>query len=78
MKTDFVKDCFAVFGLVIGVVIIGFAWSLAIALPFMWIWNYAVVSAIEIARPITYWPAFWLAFFLSMFVKSSSSSTSEK
>lgn len=78
MKQDVVKECCAVFGLVIGVVWLVTCMALAIALPFMWIWNYAVVSAIEIAKPITYWPAFWLAFFLSMFVKSSSSSTSEK
>jgi hypothetical protein len=56
-----VKDCFAVFGLVIGVVIIGFSWSLAIALPFMWIWNYAVVSAIEIDPPYEP-PARWSMF----------------
>jgi hypothetical protein len=41
------------------------------ALPFLWIWNYAVVAALTIARPITYWPAFWLLLFLGVFVAGS-------
>lgn len=42
---------------------------LAIAWPFMWIWNYSVVAAVE-AKPIGYWQAFWLIMFISAFVFS--------
>ncbi len=45
------------------------------ALPFKWMWNYAVVSAITIAQPIGYWTAFCLMMFLSIFMVGSRSST---
>lgn len=50
------------------VLVIAVAFCLLMAWPFMWIWNYAVVSAIDIANPITYWIAFWLMLFISLFV----------
>lgn len=56
-----------VFGVFCSVVLLMmiFAW------PFMWIWNYAVVNALTIAKPITYWTAFWLSLFLSLYVRTS-------
>lgn len=51
--------------------------SLLMAWPFMWIWNYAMVSAVTFAKPITYWVAFWLAAFSSLFVRNSGSSNSK-
>lgn len=49
---------------------------LLLALPFMWIWNYAVVSALTIAKPINYWVAFWLMLFVSFFFVSKNQSKS--
>lgn len=50
---------------------------LLVAYPFMWIWNYAVVAAITIAKPIEYWVAYWLMLFISMFVAGSRSGKSD-
>jgi hypothetical protein len=47
--------------------------SLVLAYPFMLMWNYAVVAAFSIAKPITYWIAFILMFFISIFIKSKTS-----
>lgn len=54
-------------------VVVGFLLAAAVlallsAWPFMWMWNYAVVSAVTVASPITYWPAFCLMLFLALFV----------
>lgn len=65
---------FAIFLFVVGFVI---ALSLLLAFPFMWMWNYAVVAAISVAKPIDYWVAFTLMVFISAFVSSSSSSSSK-
>ncbi len=46
--------------------------------PFMWIWNYAVVKALTIAKPIEYWPAFWLAMFFAAFVRGNMFSGKDK
>lgn len=40
---------------------------LAIAYPFMWIWNYALVQALTIVKPIDYWIAFWLMMTILLF-----------
>lgn len=48
------------------------------AWPFMWLWNYAVVSSITIAKPISYWVAFWLSIFLGLFILPKSCTTSKK
>lgn len=48
--------------------------SLLTAFPFMWLWNYAVVGAITVAKPIEYWVAYWLMTFVSFFLVSRSSS----
>lgn len=59
--------------------VVGFILALmAVALPFMWIWNYAVVAAVTVAKPIGYWTAFWLIVFLSVFVVDSRSSSGAK
>tara|TARA_Y100000034_G_C6909389_1_gene423344 strand:- start:2686 stop:2907 length:222 start_codon:yes stop_codon:yes gene_type:complete len=50
--------------------------SLLMAFPFMWMWNYAVVAALTIANPISYWPAFCLMFFIGLFLAKSNSSSS--
>lgn len=44
------------------------------AYPFMWIWNYAVVGAISVAKPIDYWTSFWLAMFFAGLKSNTSSS----
>ena len=49
--------------------------SLLLAWPFMWIWNYAVVSAVTIANPVSYWVAFWLMVFFSSWIAGSKSSS---
>ena len=43
--------------------------TLILAFPFMWIWNYALVSAVTFANPIDYWTSFCLLLF-SLFFKS--------
>lgn len=48
-----------------------------LAWPFMWLWNYAMVKAVTVCQPITYWPAFWLMILISMFFLSSSSGKSK-
>lgn len=56
-------------------VLLAAGFCLLLAYPFMVMWNYAVVEAVSVARPITYWPAFCLMMFLSLFlVKSGTSS----
>lgn len=52
--------------------------AIVMAYPFMLIWNYAVVSAIDVANPITFWQAFWLSVFCSMFVRGSRTSGSDE
>lgn len=50
--------------------------SLLFTWPFMWMWNYSVVSALSVAQPITYWPAFCLMMFISLFCIGSRTSNS--
>lgn len=45
--------------------------SLLVAWPFMWIWNFAVVAAVSVAKPISYWIAFWLMVFCGTFIAGS-------
>jgi hypothetical protein len=45
--------------------------SLLFAFPFMWAWNYAVVNAISVCQPISYWMAFVLMLFVGFFIRSS-------
>jgi hypothetical protein len=59
----------AAIAVVIGVVI---GLPLLLAFPFMWLWNYAVVAALTVAKPITFWPAFWLMVFISALTSSRS------
>lgn len=49
--------------------------AMVFAFPFMWMWNYAVVEAVSVARPITFWPAFWLMMFCSSFSSSHAKSS---
>lgn len=49
---------------------------LLVAWPFMWVWNYAVVSAVTIAKPINYWVAFWLSLFVALWLRPSTSAKS--
>lgn len=44
--------------------------TLALAVPFMLAWNYAVCEAIAIARPVSYWQAAVLVALLMPFVQS--------
>ena len=62
-----------VFGLAgFGAILIGIVVAalvcLLLAWPFMLLWNYAVVAALTIVKPINYWTAFWLMLFLSFFI----------
>lgn len=61
----------AILGLI--AVVVGIA--LLMAWPFMWGWNYAVVSAISVANPIDYWVAFVLMLFIGFFIQSQNSSS---
>lgn len=62
-----------ILGIILAVVIVAILASFLIAWPFMLIWNYAVVSALTIAKPINYWVAFWLMLFISLFATGSKS-----
>lgn len=57
--------------LVIGIIGFVFLIALFLSLPFMLMWNYAVVSAISVANVINFWQAFWLLFFIGFFIKST-------
>lgn len=61
-------------GVAAGVAILA-VFSLVLAWPFMWMWNYAVVSALTIAKPIGYWVAFWLMLFIGVFCLNSNTKT---
>jgi hypothetical protein len=61
----------ALFLMVLPAVLLLLAW------PFMFLWNYAVVSAITIAKPIGYWVSFWLMIFISVFIVGSKSGYSK-
>lgn len=63
-------------GIIGSVIVLSAATCLLMAWPFMWIWNYAVVSAVTVTKPIGYWVAFWLMLFVSLFVAGSKSSVS--
>lgn len=63
-----------VFGVAV-IVVLALA-SLVMTWPFMWVWNYAIVSAISVANPISYWVAFWLNLFLLYFLTRSGSNNS--
>jgi len=67
MKT-FIAACMG------GAVIIGII-VLLVTFPFMWIWNYAVVEAINVAQPINFYQSFYLMLFCAFFIRSSSSSS---
>lgn len=60
----------------IGVMFMTAVLMLLLAWPFMLIWNYAVVSALTVAKPIDYWVAFWMMSFLALFVSRAGSSKS--
>ena len=75
---DVIADGFVLFVIVLGVIALLACLSLALAWPFMWLWNYAIVSAIKVANPINYWVAFWLMMFIALFVRSTRSSGSSK
>lgn len=64
--------------IVITLLVVGIVGGLCLLLawPFMWIWNYAVVSALAVAKPITYWPAFWLSVFIGAFLGRNAASKS--
>ena len=59
------KEIAAVF---VGICCFAFAVTFVLAWPFMWFWNYAVVAALSVAKPIGYWNAYVLMWFLSVFV----------
>ena len=60
-----------------GVLLVAVASCLLLAWPFMLIWNYAVVAAVTMTKPIEYWVAFWLMLFLSLFIVGSKTSASK-
>ncbi len=59
--------------LVLLVVVIGLLFL--VAFPFMWMWSYAIVAALTVAKPIDYWPAFCMMIFIALFVSGSRSSS---
>ena len=73
-KTKRNKLIVNILGFIAGVGIVGI-FCLALAWPFLMIWNYAVVQAVDFANTIQYWPAFWLMMFLAMFVAGAKTGT---
>jgi hypothetical protein len=63
----------AIIAIVIGGIAIAGLACLALAFPFMWLWNYSVVSALSCANPIEYFHALGLMFFISAFVVGTGS-----
>ena len=66
---------FIAFCAVIGIIVIAMMINLLLAFPFMWLWNYAVVSAISVAQPIEYWVSFWLMLFIVLFITGFNTSS---
>lgn len=67
------------FSMLAGVCVVLFVVALLVVWPFMCIWNYAIVAAVSVAKPIEYWVAFWLMVFMAIFfagAKSGSKSSS--
>tara|TARA_Y100000034_G_C6677313_1_gene297609 strand:+ start:321 stop:566 length:246 start_codon:yes stop_codon:yes gene_type:complete len=73
----FAKIIAVILGVILGFSLIA-AFCLALAWPFMWMWNYAVVKALTVSSPIEYWPAFWLMLFISAFCIGAKTSGSSK
>lgn len=48
----------------IGLTVTLIALTMLLTWPFMWMWNYAVVSALSNAQPISYWPSLCLLIFV--------------
>ena len=61
--------------IVFGAIAFAVVCCLLLAWPFMWMWNFAVIGAVTVAKPISYWIAFWLMLFISIFVAGSRSSS---
>ena len=61
--------------LLLGVSIFIFLLSAIVAIPFMLLWNFAVVSAITIAKPIGYLVSFGLTVFFLTFVGGAKTSS---
>jgi hypothetical protein len=62
-------------GKVVGVLLFVTVATLLFAFPFMWMWNYAVVSALTVAKPISYWVAFCLMWFISIFIAANNNNS---
>ncbi len=62
----------------VAIFILGIAGWIALlaAWPFMWGWNFAVVQAVSVAQPITYWPAFVLMWFMGFLIAARRSNSS--
>jgi uncharacterized protein (DUF2062 family) len=58
---------------VVAAIIAIVALALFLTFPFMWMWNYAVVGAITVTRPIDFEKALVLMLFISMFFCSRNS-----
>lgn len=61
---------------VAGAILIAIVVFLLAAFPFMWIWNYSIVAALTVAKPINYSVAFWFMVFISLFFAGSRVSNS--
>ena len=59
--------------IVLGALLLVFVICLLLTWPFMVVWNYAVVAAISVAKPIGYWVAFCLILILITFISAFSS-----
>lgn len=58
-----------IISIILAVIVFVVGLSILMAWPFLWIWNYAVVEALTIAKPIeSFWVAFWLMMFISGFL----------
>ena len=69
------KEFICVIGVVLAIAVVC---CFVLAWPFMWMRNYAVVSAVSVANPISYWPSFWLMVFISLFLIGSNQGNNSK
>ena len=61
---------------VIAIILLLFV-SAVIAYPFMLVWNYYLVPAITVLKPVGLIQAFWISIFMGCFVRGWSSSSNK-
>jgi L-lactate permease len=70
MKTTFAAAVILIFGIIV--------LGLIMALPVQWLWNNALVGAVNGVNPIGFWQSYGLIILSSILFKSSYTSSSNK